>query len=37
MSQIPKRFRFSLDSIAVWTALALALTVRLGWIKRVPW
>ena len=37
MSQIQKRFHFSLDSIAVWTALALALVVRLGWIKRVPW
>jgi len=37
MSQIQKSFRLSLDSIAVWTALALALVVRLGWIKRVPW
>jgi hypothetical protein len=37
MSKTPKRTRFSLDSIAVWTALALALVVRLGWINRVPW
>jgi len=37
MTQIPKRLRLSLDSIAVWTAFALALVVRLGWIKHVPW
>jgi hypothetical protein len=37
MNDIRKRIRFSADSIAVWTALALSLVVRLGWIKRVPW
>jgi hypothetical protein len=37
MTQIHKGFGFSLDSVAVWVALALALVVRLGLIKRVPW
>jgi hypothetical protein len=37
MSQIQKRLRLSLDAIAVFTAIALALVVRLGLIKRVPW
>jgi len=37
MTQIRKRFHLSLDSIAVWTALALAVVVRLGLIKKVPW
>jgi hypothetical protein len=37
MTQIRTRFHLSLDSIAVWTALALAAVVRLGVIKRVPW
>lgn len=37
MTQIRKRFQLSLDAIAVWTALALAVIVRLGVIKRVPW
>jgi len=37
MTQIRKRFHPSLDVIAVWTALALAVIVRLGVIKKVPW
>ena len=37
MTQTGKRFRLSLDSLAVFAALALALVVRLGLIKRVPW
>ena len=37
MTQIRKRFQLSLDSAAVWTALALSLVVWLGWIKRIPW
>jgi len=37
MPPIRKLVPKSVDSIAVWTALALALIVRLGWIKRVPW
>ena len=37
MTDTRKRFHFSLDYIAVLTALALALVVRLGVIKRVPW
>ena len=37
MTQIRKRLHFSLDSAAVWTAVALALVVRLGWIKHIPW
>ena len=37
MTQNRKRFYPSIDSIAVWTALALALVVRLGIIKRIPW
>lgn len=37
MTQIRKRFHLSLDAVAVWTALALSLIVRLGWVKRVPW
>jgi hypothetical protein len=37
MSQTRNSRRLSLDSIAVFTALALALVVRLGWINRVPW
>jgi hypothetical protein len=37
MTKIRKRFHISADSIAVWTALALALVVRVGWIKHVPW
>jgi len=37
MTQLRKRFHLSLDSIAVWTALALAVIVRLGVIKKVPW
>ena len=36
MTQIRKHLHFSLEAIAVWTAFALALVVRLGWIKRVP-
>lgn len=37
MSQVQSRPRFSIDVLAVWVALALALIVRLGLIKRVPW
>jgi hypothetical protein len=37
MTQLRKRFHLSLDALAVWTALALAVIVRLGVIKRVPW
>jgi hypothetical protein len=37
MTKLRKRLQLSLDSAAVWTALALSLIVRLGWIKRVPW
>ncbi len=37
MSQIRNRLHFSADSLAVWTAVALAVAVRLGWIKHVPW
>jgi hypothetical protein len=37
MTQIQNRFHLSLDAVAVWTALALAIVVRLGVIKRVPW
>lgn len=37
MTQIRKRLHLSLDSVAVWTAFALAMVVRLGWVKRVPW
>ena len=37
MTQIRQRFELSLDWIAVFTALALSLIVRLGLIKRVPW
>lgn len=37
MTQIRKDLHLSLDSAAVWTALALSLIVRLGWIKHVPW
>lgn len=37
MTQIRKYLHISLDAVAVWTAFALALIVRLGWIKRVPW
>jgi hypothetical protein len=37
MTQIRQRFQLSLDWVAVFTAFALALIVRLGWIKRVPW
>jgi hypothetical protein len=37
MTPIRKRPHLSLDAVAVWTALALAIVVRLGVIKRVPW
>lgn len=37
MTQVRKRFHFSVDTVAVWTALALAIVVRLGVIKRIPW
>jgi len=37
MTEIRRGLKLSLDSAAVWTALALSLVVRLGWIKRVPW
>ncbi len=31
------RFKLSLDSWAVWLALALTLLVRLGVVTKVPW
>jgi hypothetical protein len=34
---IRDRFRLSTDAAAVWTALALALLVRWGWLKHIPW
>jgi hypothetical protein len=37
MTEIRKHFHISADSIAVWAALVLALVVRVGWIKHVPW
>jgi hypothetical protein len=37
MTEIRERFHISADSIAVWAALVLALIVRLGWIRHVPW
>lgn len=37
MTQLRKRFHLSLDALAVWTALALAVIVRMGVIKKVPW
>jgi hypothetical protein len=37
MTEIRKRFHISADSIAVGTALTLAVVVRLGWIRHVPW
>ena len=37
MSQSRNRLRFTVDSLAVWTAVALAVVVRLGWIKHIPW
>ena len=37
MSQVQSRTRYSIDVLAVWVALAVALIVRLGLIKRVPW
>jgi len=33
----PKRFRLTVDGLAVAAALVLALLVRLGVIHRVPW
>lgn len=32
-----ERFRFSLDSWAVFLALVLVLLVRLGVVTKVPW
>lgn len=37
MSPIRNRLRLTVDSLAVWTAIVLAVVVRLGWIKHVPW
>jgi hypothetical protein len=37
MTQPRRRFQLSLDYLAVLAALALALVVRLGVIKQVPW
>lgn len=31
------RFRLSTDAAAVWSALALAVLVRWGWLKHIPW
>lgn len=31
------RLKFSFDSLAVFTAFALALLVKLGALKRIPW
>lgn len=33
----PKRFRLSLDAWAVAAALTLALLVRVGALKHIPW
>lgn len=33
----PKKFRFSLDAWAVAAAFVLALLVRAGFLKHVPW
>jgi len=33
----PKSFQLSLDWLAVLTAVALALVVKLGLIHKVPW
>jgi len=32
-----RRFKLSLDTWAVWTALTLVLLVRLGLVTKVPW
>jgi hypothetical protein len=31
------RWKFSFDSLAVFTAFALVLLVKLGALKRIPW
>ncbi len=36
-SQTPRRFSLSLDVWAVLLSLSLALIVRLGLLKSVPW
>ena len=36
-STFDKRWKFSFDSLAVFTAFALALLVKLGALKRIPW
>jgi hypothetical protein len=33
----PKRFQFPIDWWAVLTALAFAVVVKLGLIRKVPW
>jgi hypothetical protein len=35
--KISDRLRLSADAAAVWTALALALLVRWGWLKHISW
>ena len=36
-ANIRRRLRLSTDTAAVWTALAVALLVRWGWLKHVSW